>query len=264
MVYYRGQVLSAPATPHCLKEQIMTPRKSVPPPSGCICGRPDCSIPFGYCHCGCGRKTKTAKHSNPTRMEFKGNPIRYIHGHHRTQIRINVNEISHFKINGEYCRIIALNKGFYAIVSECDYDELVKYNWHIKWDDGVNAFYASRNEKIIGKHATITMHRKILGLEINDQREADHVDPLRTLDNYRTNLRIANRDQQMRNREIFKSNTSGFKGVNRCPNSTSYRARIMANGVRIHLGVRKTAEAAWRELYVPAALKYYGKFARIK
>ena len=45
--------------------------------------------------------------------------------------------------------------------------------------------------------------------------------------------------------------------------NSNYRARIGVGGKMVTLGVRKTAEAAHRELYVPAALKLHGEFARV-
>lgn len=38
-------------------------------------------IPYGYCHCGCGRKTNIATHTNIKRGSVKGKPVRYISGH---------------------------------------------------------------------------------------------------------------------------------------------------------------------------------------
>lgn len=36
-------------------------------------------IPYGYCHCGCGRKTSIADESR--RGKIKGEPVRYVRGH---------------------------------------------------------------------------------------------------------------------------------------------------------------------------------------
>lgn len=38
-------------------------------------------IESGYCHCGCGGKTKIAPYSSKRISWIKGNPIKYIHGH---------------------------------------------------------------------------------------------------------------------------------------------------------------------------------------
>lgn len=45
----------------------------------CICEKDDCTIPFGLCHCGCGRKTKIAG-PNQSRKK-RGRPYMFIGGH---------------------------------------------------------------------------------------------------------------------------------------------------------------------------------------
>lgn len=42
-------------------------------------------VPYGYCHCGCGRKTKIAAKTNTAQHQRKGYPNRYIAGHHGPQ-----------------------------------------------------------------------------------------------------------------------------------------------------------------------------------
>jgi len=38
-------------------------------------------VPYGYCHCGCGEKTKFNTQSDPRRGFVKGEPRRYVNGH---------------------------------------------------------------------------------------------------------------------------------------------------------------------------------------
>ncbi len=38
-------------------------------------------IPYGYCHCGCGQKTKLADRTSQRDKTAKGEPKRFIHGH---------------------------------------------------------------------------------------------------------------------------------------------------------------------------------------
>lgn len=43
-------------------------------------------IPYGYCHCGCGRKTNIARKDWPEFGHVKGEPMRYLRGHtHRSE-----------------------------------------------------------------------------------------------------------------------------------------------------------------------------------
>lgn len=39
-------------------------------------------IPYGYCQCGCGQKTKLAQRTSPTRRTAKDQPVRFVRGHH--------------------------------------------------------------------------------------------------------------------------------------------------------------------------------------
>lgn len=41
------------------------------------------TIPYGYCHCGCGEKTSIIQRSNLPRGLVKGEPRLYLKGHHR-------------------------------------------------------------------------------------------------------------------------------------------------------------------------------------
>lgn len=41
----------------------------------------DSTGPYGYCHCGCGQKTKLAKTTRTKWNTVKGKPMKYIHGH---------------------------------------------------------------------------------------------------------------------------------------------------------------------------------------
>ena len=41
------------------------------------------SIPVGFCQCGCGQPTRIAPRNHKANGWVKGQPIRYVHGHHR-------------------------------------------------------------------------------------------------------------------------------------------------------------------------------------
>lgn len=38
-------------------------------------------IPYGYCHCGCGQKTRVANASDKRRGWIRGEPLHYVNGH---------------------------------------------------------------------------------------------------------------------------------------------------------------------------------------
>lgn len=45
------------------------------------------TIPYGYCHCGCGEKTSVAKKSDARHGHVKGEPVRYIRFHQSSSPR---------------------------------------------------------------------------------------------------------------------------------------------------------------------------------
>lgn len=158
-------------------------------------------------------------------------------------------------------RTISLTQGQVALVDDADFDWLSKYKWHADWNRYTRTFYASRSVAIRGKSPQkIFMHREILGLHPGDRREGEHREPSRTLDNRRSNLRIATKIENARNRRRRRDNASGHKGVQQ-RSSGMFRARIRVDGKLINLGTRKTAEEA-HELYRQAATVHFGDFAR--
>jgi hypothetical protein len=43
--------------------------------------QPTQEIPYGYCHCGCGRKTRPARQTDTRYGWVKGQPVKYLPGH---------------------------------------------------------------------------------------------------------------------------------------------------------------------------------------
>ncbi|MGA7885235.1 MAG: hypothetical protein WCA44_05785 [Acidobacteriaceae bacterium] len=170
-----------------------------------------------------------------------------------------------FKCDGVYCKLIPLTQGQFALIWLEDYSALSVFRWGAQWDAKMGSFYATRalctEDR---KRKVISMHRQILGLGFGDARHGDHAFHV-TLDNRRfigdkPNVRIADHSENGCNQKRSNINSTGFKGVTK--DRDTYRARIGKNGKMKYLGARKTAEAAWRELYVPAALALHGEFAR--
>lgn len=87
--------------------------------------------------------------------------------------------------------------------------------------------------------------------------ELDHKDRDKT-NNAISNLREATDSQNGGNSPMRKGNRSGFKGVT--AHGSQYKAAIMVNRKRMHLGVFSTAEEAGAS-YDEAAIKHFGEFA---
>lgn len=225
----------------------------------CICGSSSCQIPFGTCHCGCGQKTSIAKQTNKSFGHRAGMPTLFLTGHSKKRIRLNSDTLGHFRVDGEYCRLISLGEGFFSVIDEAEYKRISTHLWTPWWNPHTRSFYAVRDED---KHR-IYMHREVLGLKEGDGLQVDHIHPLETLDNRKLNLRVATYTQQRANTLPRSNNTSGFKGVSYVAHCRKWKAQLNINGKVTYLGMRTTAEAAYRELYIPAAKAEFGEFARV-
>lgn len=110
----------------------------------------------------------------------------------------------------------------YAEVDRTDFDRVSQRRWY-KNSDG----YAAHAFKENGRDRTMLLHRFILGLEIGDPRNGDHIngDPL---DNRRSNLRFATRAQNAQNRKTTRhpARTSRYRGVGWDRNVNKWRARV--------------------------------------
>lgn len=95
--------------------------------------------------------------------------------------------------------------------------------------------------------------------EIPNGLDIDHIDGDRS-NNKISNLRLATRSQNLRNKKISKSNKTGFKGVFKLPNGR-FQSSIRVNGKQNYLGVFSTAEEAGLA-YDLAAMEFYGEFAK--
>jgi len=90
--------------------------------------------------------------------------------------------------------------------------------------------------------------------------DVDHKDRVKS-NNKWENLRLGTRTQNFGNKTISPHNTSGYKGVSLFKRDGTWRSQIQVFGKNIHLGYYKTPEEA-HKIYMEAAIKYFGEFAR--
>jgi hypothetical protein len=220
-------------------------------------------VPYGYCHCGCGQKTSIVVRDIKWLGLIKGHPRRFVKGH-QGRIRPTVEVDMRFKLDGIPCCLISLTKGQWTIVWESDYEWAMQWKWCASWNPSTRNYYAvRRGPRVNGKNGKLVwMHRELLGLKSGDEREGDHEDPLRTLENTRTNLRFASSSQQKQNTRLRRDNQCGLKGVCFDDRRGMWKAQICVNGVHKWLGYHRTKEAAY-ETYCEAAKMYFREFARV-
>lgn len=159
-------------------------------------------------------------------------------------------------------REIPLTQGQVAYVSPHRFEEINAFKWYAFWSKLGSCFYAARTEMRNGKKRTNFMHRQVAGLDLDDQRTADHDDCNRTLDNTDGNVRLADRSQQAQNRGKRSDNTSGFKCVRLDKEKGKWRVVVVAYKKRIHIGYFATRELAVAA-YLEAVKRIHGEFARV-
>lgn len=147
---------------------------------------------------------------------------------------------------------------FEIFVDDEDFDNVMRYRWHITRPSKRGMFYAQRFHRRDGKRTQQLLHRFLLGL-IDSKIFVDHVDG-NGLNNQRsTNLRIATSKQNLYNRGKNKNNASGYKGVYWCKNIRKFKAGIKFDGKGIHLGYFDTSEGA-SKAYESKAKELFGEF----
>jgi deoxyribodipyrimidine photolyase len=88
--------------------------------------------------------------------------------------------------------------------------------------------------------------------------EIDHINGVPT-DNRLCNLRSVNHSQNMKNRKLSVTNTSGYKGVSRFRDK--WKAQIRSDGSTVYLGLFDKPEDA-HAAYCKASDKLHGLYAR--
>lgn len=148
---------------------------------------------------------------------------------------------------------ISLPRGVVTLVDDEDFELAKGFAWY------VHVIGYAYCDIWRPKRKGILLHRLIMGLEVGDRRQVDHINGNK-LDNRRSNLRICTHAENMKNRKLHKNNKSGFKGVYWDNRSQRWRASIRTDGKVRRLGFFHSAESAF-EAYKAAAIVYHGAFA---
>lgn len=156
---------------------------------------------------------------------------------------------------------IPLSQGQFSLLDEGDYEKYGLKKWCAQYSPFTKSFYAVRNETVAFKTIKrFYLHRFVCGLTDDDERDVDHINH-DTLDNRKSNLRVATRSQNCQNshRGGVRSK-SGLRGAYLHSNKTHWYSVISVNGKRVYLGTHSTKEeaaAAYRE----AARRLHGDFS---
>lgn len=138
-----------------------------------------------------------------------------------------------------------------AVVDPQDCKELKVHRWHDHGGYACRTIGSGRYAKRQCVHRVILNAPK--GVVV------DHIDG-DSLNNMRSNLRLANKQQNSANVGALAGNKLGIRGVQK--RGKKFRAFIHKNGKTIFLGSFKTQDKA-ACAYDKAATKHFGEFARL-
>lgn len=151
--------------------------------------------------------------------------------------------------------LVPLTQGRFAIIDEGDASAVSQHSWcAAKATLSDSLFYATA--KIAGK--VVKLHKFLWELWGRQRAGLDHING-DGLDNRRSNLRAATQSQNLANSRMFRTNTSGYRGVSRFRGK--WVAQIRINGTVVHIGRFDTAELA-SAAYKQTAQALHGEFAR--
>ena len=185
------------------------------------------SIPYGFCHCGCGQLAKIATRAYVERGWTAGEPRPFLRGHNRRRPF----EYRRGRYAGDHVVFIKLQDGSETVVSACDFQKVKGICWTKSKGYAVG--------KVNGHF--IPMHRFLLGLAADNPLDGEH-ENLNRLDNRRGNIRRATRQQNLQNLPVKKCSTTGIKGVIA---TTMCREPAALRSSRLWRG--STLNHAWRE-----------------
>jgi hypothetical protein len=149
---------------------------------------------------------------------------------------------------------ITLTQGKIALIDNEDFEKVSKFKWNANFQ---HTDWYARSWKN-GKR--LLMHRFIMGIE-DSNILVDHRNH-NTLDNQKTNLRIATKAQNCRNKKHRNNTRSIYSGVSWHKASNKWIAKICVNYKNIHLGIFDI-EGDAAIAYNMAAIQHFGEFANL-
>jgi hypothetical protein len=155
---------------------------------------------------------------------------------------------------------VTLNKGYIAIVDDCDAD-LAGMHWNAYIGKG-DCVYAANSP--LGLMHRVILSR-MLGRELVRSDNTDHIkghvfpDRPYALNNLRENLRLATARQNQQNKRLSPTR-GGLKGAAWHKRYNKWIAQIKVDGRNVFLGYYMTAIEA-HNAYCAAAIHYHGEFA---
>lgn len=157
-------------------------------------------------------------------------------------------------------KTISLTQGKTALVDDEDFDYLNEFAWRVqvKHHTCGDLFYAIRHGKT-GEKETVLMHVEV-ALRAGLSGKFDHRDN-DGLNNQRSNLRVATKQQNAWNSRKMGNTTSEFKGVSWDASKRKWRSQILIDGKILSRRFLTEIEAA--AYYAAEAIFHHGEFANV-
>ena len=139
------------------------------------------------------------------------------------------------------------------------YSKINRYKTTIRKNDLIKCYLKSGYLRTCINYKSYRIHRLIFMMHHGYlPKQIDHINGIKD-DNRIENLRAATQSQNLFNRTLTKSNTSGVKNVTFEQNK--YRVRLRINKKLINIGTFDNLELA-ELVAIEARDKYHGEFAR--
>lgn len=159
--------------------------------------------------------------------------------------------------HGEYLELDTFQRVSFLIDKD-DYERVKDYKWYAYKKRPTSNYYVCADKTINKTKIKISLHRYINGCVKGDSVIVDHING-NTLDNRKSNLRRATKEQNQRNCKTQYNSLSGRKGVRKHKLCDKWQARITVNNREIYLGLHSTFEEACKARE-KAEDKYFGEF----
>lgn len=156
---------------------------------------------------------------------------------------------------------INLSNGGISVVDDEDYERVKHIPWY-RFDGKTTSYVAAKIKNKNGEWVTERLHRFLISPD--PHQVVDHIDG-DGLNNQKSNLRICLQSQNTKNCSLYKTSTTGYKGVTKkiVRGIVKWSARIQVDKKRLSLGLFTSPEEAYAA-YCEASQKYHGQFGKVK
>lgn len=188
------------------------------------------------CKCDCGNVTSVLTNLlNSKKTESCGCLKSERIAERNTKYCTKTNEVEH--LDNNTTKIYSGNMNNFCLIDTEDYDAIKRWFWRL----GSNGYWVSNAKKEDNK-TSVKMHQEIAKVKYGEYDTSsifpDHLSRDKG-DNRKCNLELKTNSDNMKNRSLSKSNTSGKTGVSYDKRKDKYIAYICVDYKNIYLGAFK-------------------------